>query len=619
MIFPASLARIGLGILLSVAATLGAAVPKENPELPAGDKAPSTSRVVMLPPIFVEESRVSAPEWRYAKLPQMEFLSCCDNVTTEQLIGRIHQLNQRLEVFLPAQFRVKLTVPVTYVFYGETQQPVDLKEMVAALPHPLAPPGAPPVTAEALTVRYLPNFRFWEQDELAVFFVLKDDAVGAGNIYLSPAYIRHVMENRTPALPRWFIDGMMALYQDSSVEVDPIYSGFSRSGGTMSYGPQLSGPKLPSGSALVRLPRWMFGFPTTVLFNKDRHWKSNLQPLSDLFATPPPRGDGLPGADTNGIDQTVEANRRYIRWWSQSALFIHWALHRGEGDARAAFWKFVEQASVEPVTEKMFEQYFGLNYAETEQALIKYLPAAVQTAVQLDSHDSSEMPPVDLHIASNAEIGRIKGNLERLEIAYVRAKYPELTPKYLAQARHTLRQAYDHGARDPGLLESLGLCECDAGNDPAALPFLEAAVQAGAERPRVFYELARIKYQSLVAANSAAKFSSRQTSGLLELLFSARMQSPPLPQVYELIAGVWLQSTLSPTRDNLAVLDEGLRLYPENLRLIYFTAVLNASHGFSDQAVALINLGLKLAPEGPDRTRLLKLQSAMAAAPVKGA
>ena len=40
-----------------------------------------------------------------------------------------------------------------------------------------------------------------------------------------------------------------------------------------------------------------------------------------------------------------------------------------------------------------------------------------------------------------------------------------LTPKYLEQARRTLKRGYDRDERDPRLLAVLGLCEIDAGND----------------------------------------------------------------------------------------------------------------------------------------------------------
>jgi hypothetical protein len=176
-----------------------------------------------------------------------------------------------------------------------------------------------------------------------------------------------------------------------------------------------------------------------------------------------------------------------------------------------------------------------------------------------------------------------------------------------------MRRAYDQGSRDPGLLEVMGLCECDGGNDAAARPFLEDAAKAGAVRPRVYYELARIEFQELRAPRTAPKLDASQTSQLLALLSSARSKSPPLADVYELIASIWLQSGVTPGRADLAVLEEGVRLFPADLRLINFSSVLYAANGFRDDALHLLEIGLRAAPDGPDRTRFLKLQAVLSA------
>jgi hypothetical protein len=258
----------------------------------------------------------------------------------------------------------------------------------------------------------------------------------------------------------------------------------------------------------------------------------------------------------------------------------------------------------------MFKEHFGLGYAEMDRRLTDYLPKAVRVPVRLYSDALPDLAPKSLRMATDSEVSRIKGNLERLEVPYVRRKYPELTAKYLAQARRTLHRAYDRGAREPELLEVMGLCECDAGDDAAARPFLEAAVKADAVRPRAYYELARIRLQALRAADPALRLSADQTADLMTLLFRARLLSPPLPDVYVLIAAIWQQSAVGPQRDDLNVLDQGLGYFPTHHRLRYATATVRATCGFTDEAAVLIKRGLQIAPEGPDRNRFLELQSA---------
>ena len=67
-------------------------------------------------------------------------------------------------------------------------------------------------------------------------------------------------------------------------------------------------------------------------------------------------------------------------------------------------------------------------------------------------------------IAPRAYLGNYRAATLPSEFG-LNANSPELAPKYLEQARRTLRRAYDRGERDPRLLAVLGLCECDAGNE----------------------------------------------------------------------------------------------------------------------------------------------------------
>lgn len=580
--------------------------PADSPAPPPASAPPGADRLVLLPPLFVEESLLPAPRWRYARLHGMEFLSACDDNTTEQLIERVYHLNQRLEAFLPEEFRLRLSAPTTFVLYDATLPPVDFKEIIADMQQvPVSRPGGKPGSPEAMTVKYLPNFRLSERDELAVFYVPKENAGGVGDIHLHAGFIRYLLASRTPPLPRWFVEGMMVLYQNSLLEVEPIYP--DRDAGAADE--ELTAVKFPFGSALVRLPAVMFGFETKRLLDRNPDWKAELLPVAEVFGAAPPGDEMPPGVAHEGAARTTGPDTRYLRWSSQAALFIHWALN-DDNQSRAALWKFVERACVEPVTEAMFKECFGMDYKAMNRRLADYFPTAVRTGIRLYSDVLPELDPIMLRKATGAEVGRIKGNLERLEIAYVKRKYPALAPKYLAQARRTLQRAYAGGARDPGLLEVMGLCECDAGADAAARPFLEAAVRAGAVRPRAYYELARIRYEDLRREAPGQPFTPNQTAGLLQLLTTARVHSPPLPEVYALMAAIWQQSRAAPQAPDVALLGEGIGLFPENLPLLYSVAALEARRGFASKAQVLIQHGLQITPAGPARDEFLKLQSA---------
>jgi hypothetical protein len=217
-----------------------------------------------------------------------------------------------------------------------------------------------------------------------------------------------------------------------------------------------------------------------------------------------------------------------------------------------------------------------------------------------------------LRPANDVEVARIKGDWERLEIAYVKTQFPALAPKYLEQARRTLRRAYDRDSRDPRLLAVMGLCEVDAGNDVAAREFLEAAATpAGTLRPRAWFELARLRFAATAppTTGAAIRLTPDQANAVLTPLLATRALEPPLPEVYELIAEVWGVCAQAPTRTDLAVLEAGVRLFPHRAELVYRTAELNVRHGFTDTARWLITLGLTLAPDAAARARLEALQA----------
>src|ERR1019366_9231312 len=100
-------------------------------------------------------------------------------------------------------------------------------------------------------------------------------------------------------------------------------------------------------------------------------------------------------------------------------------------------------------TEALFQECFGLDFATAQQQLTAYLPEAIREKLALRPSQRPRLPDYALRPASEAEIARLRGDWERLEVGYVKAHFPSLAPKYLEQARRTLRRAYDHGSRDP--------------------------------------------------------------------------------------------------------------------------------------------------------------------------
>ena len=77
---------------------------------------------------------------------------------------------------------------------------------------------------------------------------------------------------------------------------------------------------------------------------------------------------------------------------------------------------------------------------------------------------------------------------------------------------------------------------------------------------------------------------------------------------------MWSRSAFAPTRGHLAVLEEGVRLFPRRIELVYQLAALYAANGFPDDALSLISLGLHVASDDTERERFTQLQNKMLAA-----
>jgi tetratricopeptide (TPR) repeat protein len=570
--------RSTVGLLLSLAFGVPALRPVHAADEPG---------VVALPPFMVEEM-AKGPPWRYARSPDFEILSRCDDSTTRQLTETYHRLHRLLALVLPEPLQVKHAVPKTIIYYDEEMRPAASQEIIAQLlrgadSRPPPPDGGPDLGGRGFRgaapaprrYSFLPNMRLWDKDAMAIFAIVRNGELDADNMFLTPDYVAYLAKSRTPVLPAWFIAGLMGLY-----------------------------PKIKfHGETLTMPPAEWISDAETLVLKADPKKARPLLPLAAFL-----RGDSSANA------QTMAENLRV--WAAQAELFIRWGLEGKGSPRRDGFLKFVERSSVELATEKLAQDCLGFDYAGLAEQLTAFLPVAVRKDVTLRPGAPIKLPPLPLRHATDGEIARIKGDWERLEIDYVRRRYPELAPKYAEQARRTLLRAYDRNDRDPRLLAILGLCEIDAGNPVAARDYLEAAARLDVVRPRAWLELARLRLaEHLAASADGGRLDAGQAAGVLAPLFTARSQLPPLPEVYELIADVWAHSAVPPTPGHLAVLSEGVSLFPRRPSLVHRAAALFLEHGHVAEAAAFIDLGLRIAPDDPERARFTELQSLLLAAP----
>jgi hypothetical protein len=490
-----------------------------------------------------------------------------------------------LAEILPARFQVKMSVPRALILYDDALQPAASREVIARLLRD--PPALPAddfpsmgrrgglrVPASMPRYSFLPNLRLWDRDGMAVFMIVRRDDFDPERLSLTHDYVSFMVKSRLPALPPWFVHGFLAVHQQ------------------ITY----------SGRRLTLEPLQWISETHTDALKKDPGNAPPVLPLADFLA------HKLAPRDPASTYEPIKA------WQAQAALFVRWGLEADGGAHRTSLWNFVERSAVDGASEALFRECFGFDLVEAQARLTAYLPAAVRRTVTIRAGNLPKLAPLPLRDASDGQVARIKGDWERLEIPYVKTLSPDLAPKYLEQARRTLQRGYDRGERDPRLLAVLGLCECDAGNDAGARAYLEAAARIGPIRPRANYELARLRLAEFrtTPAGQDAGMSVAQTADVLRPLFAARADLPPLPEVYALIAEAWGHSAATPTRAHLAVLNEGVRLFPRHMDLILRATELNLRHGYREAAATLIEIGIRVADTDAARERITALQQQLA-------
>lgn len=546
----------------------------------AADKR-AAADAVELPPFIVEEA-TKGPPWRYGQAAGYEVLSRCDVATTRRVLEAHHRLHQLVDDLLPQSLQLQWSLPRLLILYPEELQPAAAKEVIARMagpqtePPPLElelPGGRMRTAAPARRVSFLPNIRLWDRDGMAILMIVRRDGFDPERLALTFDYVNFIVRKRVPTLPAWFVTGFMALYREITFE----------------------------GDGLEAKPLEWISDARADVAKADEKPKFGVAPLAMFFAKAMPRT----GTERYSAEK---------HWAAQAELLVRWGLDPRHRARRGAFWKFVERSAVEGASEALFTQCFGFGYDAAQEQLAAFLPGVVWRRTSYRPARLAKLGRFETALASDAQVARMKGELERLEVPYVREISPELVEKYLEQARRTLRRGYERAPADPQLLAVMGLCEVDAGNDGGAKELLErAAAGGGALRPRASYELARLRLaeRKAMPASGDGRIDAGQLAEVLKPLFAAREQPSPMVEVYELIGDAWAASTATPTRRHLAVLDEGVRFFPHRLPLLLRAIELNARYGFRAEAEALLTIAERVATEEVDRVAVAKARAEM--------
>lgn len=542
-----------------------------GPGLTGAEPPAAVGATVALPPMLVEESTASVP-WLYVNAGGTEFLSRCSPSTTRHLAEAWTAKLQLVRALVPEEFLARMDVPGVFVLYAQ-----DLDQtMSAEIQRELQGRGGRSgggSSSRGGGVNIAPSMRLSDRDMHASIAYIDEDLFDAAGLSVSSGHVRFLLEGRVPGLPSWVIEGVERTYRRADLVLDPI-----------TLGPLVWGNQGET-EALARDP------------NRPRA----LLPASELFAPEPaPTADARP-------------SRRAVVRAATQELFFRWAAVSGES-MRTAFWQLATRAAEGPVTEEMFEAIFGFGFSELRDRLSDYLPEAVEEKAWIDPGKLPPRPRLEVERATPNQVARIRGEWERLAIGHVQRRLPQVREPYVAQARRTLRRAYDAGDRDPRLLATLGLCEIDAGNAAGARQFLEPAVAAGVVRPRAHYELARLRWDELGrGVPESRQFSFAELAPVIEPLRRAVTQAPPLPEVFELLAEAWTRCEFSPTASEFAELEQGARLFGRRPAVGLAIARAMARHDRKGEAAVLLQAGASHVTDEGTRGAFARLRAELAA------
>lgn len=261
-------------------------------------------------------------------------------------------------------------------------------------------------------------------------------------------------------------------------------------------------------------------------------------------------------------------------WHAQAGLLVRWALFGPElrAERTRALWALAEVARYRPITEEDFQTAFGLCFTEAEQELARFRETARWDAPWIRvpgfERDLPEFGEFSLRRATEAEVARLRGNFERVEMGRWRATAPELAAKYEAAARRTLKRGLRFASDDARVHAVYGLLEYETGHPTEARPHLEYAFAHGAAGGRALLALARVRLADLSVGLAAGdRLPEEVPERVLTPLFAAKDLRPALAEVYHCIGEVWERSAVAPRRGHLAVLAEGVALFSGRRRI----------------------------------------------------
>ena len=514
--------------------------------------------ILELPPFVVTE-QIQGSRWRYAQIDGFDILSQASTDETKQVVAALWRGRQMI---LPPSLLTPFSAPMVVVIFD---QPPGKSAGVPSL-------GSVRGNNEETTHwTNLIKRRFGDRESFAINLWRTDFSFSNAFRFDTNT----LLQRRAPSAPGWLREGLFGrygLYREgwrwhpgdkrmvvpsawwfSLAETDLAvrYYGIARQKAQF---PGLHLPMPEEIDLLLLIPELRDVLEQRTAFSRR------------AAATPPPANAPPPKssvavADTIVLPKITVASDYPERLASTAALFVRWGIYGRTPEDTQKFWRFAERSCAEPVTTELFEECFGMSYERVRLELVHYLPTAVSEPASAPVGRLTP-PAFKLRDATLEEIALVRGEWERMESAALAGRFPELAQQYREKARRTFAEAVGSGGHDPRLLASMGLLALDAGEASRARELLETAAAAKVAEPRVYYELAQLRWAK--AAESKEKPSAALIEGVTGLLLTAEHQSPHLPGVYIFLAELALRSERCAP-EHLAALQRGLAYFPRDI------------------------------------------------------
>lgn len=510
-----------------------------------------TGPVVELPKFVVTDSRIlPKPEsWRHGTLRDVEVLSNVSDGQTQRILASFERFRQVLAVVsvMPNRDNVPLLLVLTRIGSAFDEQVLG------------------DTTAESVPVSGL--FAGPNRGAIVV-------SVGAGAVpdrELNFRYVKFLLALGDVRLPAWFEEGIMRIVAD--IEYEDTFIDVGRAERFLVY--FQSDDVASEGPPRVFLP---FG-----------EFLMLARASNDVAAT-----------NTDPASVELETSNIRQNWANQAHAFVHMCLFGEGGKWRKPLAKFLTRTEKEPVSEALFQECFGMGYRKMGTHLRSYID---MTAHELKQYKAKKgrglqpVPPVALREATQAEIGRIKGQALLLAGANQQARSAMITP-------------YMRGEKDADLLAALGEIEELDGKAERAAKFFDAAVAGKTRDPHAYLAVARSRYTaaSVSPAGSDGRFSSEQTAGIVNLLMTANTLHPALLATSELLVDTFARSSVDPTQEQVTLLIRAAVRHPGQLKLVYAAAAFSLQANLAAEARSLIDHGLKYAPDAATRANFEALR-----------